>query len=80
MSVRSDYLEAKRLTEDTYHMCPTCNYPSVNTTFCTNPGCSANPNVSDTVKARWRERDRKNAADQAERDYINRVRSSSYAR
>lgn len=54
-------------------ICAACAYPFPEG-VCRNPGCEANPDVTQTQKDRWRaERDRR-AAEEAERIRMRRIR------
>lgn len=55
-------------------VCPSCSYPHRKDCSCPNPACYANPNVSDEVKAGWRARDERLAAESAERDRLAKIR------
>lgn len=55
-------------------VCPTCTYPSHLPDRCDNPGCEANPGVSETQKAEWRAARLKRAAEEAERERIREIR------
>jgi hypothetical protein len=49
--------------------CAACNYPYKGAA-CDNPGCVANPSVSEEQKARWRIEAEKRAAEDAERKRV----------
>lgn len=54
-------------------VCEVCCYP-FSEGFCRNPGCEANPDVSQAQKDHWRaERDKK-TAEEAERERIRQIR------
>lgn len=60
-------------------VCETCTYPSRAAAHCDNPGCVANPSVSEKQKALWAEeaeRSRRYAVETAERI---RLRRKAYA-
>jgi hypothetical protein len=54
-------------------ICTTCQYPSRDDA-CDNPGCVANPGVSEMQKAGWRLVAEKRAAEEAERERIRAIR------
>ena len=57
-----------------WFVCETCWYPSRLPTACDNPGCEANPSVSQSQKDAWKaDRDRL-AAEEAERERVRRIR------
>lgn len=58
--------------------CPTCRYPHKGD-HCSNPGCEANPSVSESTKKGWRADREKRAADEAERNRIRDIRSRAMA-
>jgi hypothetical protein len=53
--------------------CPTCNYAH-DGGHCPNPACFGNPSVTEEQKARWRERDERLRAEEAERQRIAAIR------
>jgi hypothetical protein len=55
-------------------VCETCCYPSRLSTACDNPGCYANPCVSDRQRAAWRAEAERRAAEEAERERIRQIR------
>lgn len=55
-------------------VCEACWYPSRLLDACDNPGCEANPSVSQRQKDAWKaDRDRR-AAEEAERERVRRIR------
>jgi len=54
--------------------CPTCRYP-FEKGICRNPGCSANPNVSQETKERWAQDKTRRDAEEAERARIRKIQS-----
>ena len=54
-------------------ICSECAYPFPEGRCC-NPGCEANPSVSQAQKDRWRAERDKRFADDAERERIRRIR------
>ena len=53
--------------------CPTCRYPH-DGPHCPNPGCYANPSVTQAQKDIWDARRAKEAAEEAERERIRQIR------
>lgn len=54
-------------------ICAACTYPFPEG-FCRNPGCEANPDVTQSQKDRWRAEREKRDAEESERKRINRIR------
>lgn len=59
-------------------ICPTCQYAFEGP--CENPGCFANPRVSQEQKDRWTAQAAKNKAEQDERDRVTAIRRRMMAR
>lgn len=60
--------------EPSYPCCPTCGYPPRHRPECDNPGCTANPDVSESQKAAWAETKAKRDAEEAERERVRAIR------
>lgn len=58
-------------------VCQVCTYP-FSEGVCRNPGCEANPDVSQAQKDCWRAERDKRAAEEAERERIRRIRRKSW--
>lgn len=54
--------------------CPVCQYPSRLAAACDNPGCVANPCVSQEQKDRWLAARERREADEAERQRVRDIR------
>jgi hypothetical protein len=59
----------------TQFVCTMCTYPSHLQDACDNPGCEANPRVSETQKVAWRAERERRAAQEAERARIRAIRA-----
>lgn len=55
-------------------VCPRCTYPSRLPDRCDNPGCEANPGVTQSRKDKWRAEHEKRKTEEEERERIRQVR------
>lgn len=59
-------------------VCGVCTYPARNDAHCDNPGCEANPSVTQKQKDAWRAERDKRAAEEAERQRLRKIRRSAF--